>query len=196
MTNKDLTTMINLMAKLVLQNSQNLREIQGCVWYTFIVSESTAFVKAITEAGQTYAETVKGLGGNHSQGPPHVHKWLAAVEALIVMEKVKEDLELTEALGNYHSKYLQKASIEEVACSVKFFKFKAIYKGKGQTSTEYKMHLALANQTVAATSDTEIMIDELFCRIFKKCEFEMKVGPGPAGQMERLVQQWVEKMKK
>ena len=82
--------------------------------------------------------------------------------------------------------------------SVKFFKVKAIFKGKGKKESEVKIHLALEDLAVKPEGEfgEGEKISSIFTRAFHKLGMEQKVGPGPAGQMERLVQSWLEKAKK
>jgi len=195
--NKEMSIMVTIMAKLLLQNTQTIRDISGVVWFTFIHLASTDFVKLTQEAGVKYAETVKGLGGSHTMGPPHVHKWLAAVVATIKHKKIIENEPLHKQIVKYHSDSLAGASIDQVAASVKFFKVKPIYKGKDKKESEVRIHLALANHKLKTEDfDEGEDIDLIFVKAFLAMGMTQKLGPGPPGQMERLVQQWLEKSKK
>ena len=194
---KDLTTMVTIMAKLLLQNTQTIRDISGVVWFTFIHLASSDFVKRTQEAGVKYAETVKGLGGTHTMGPPHVHKWLAAVEATINHKQIIEKELLHKQIVQYHSNSLAGATIDQVAASVKFFKVKPIFKGKDKKENEVRIHLALANHKLKTEEFEEGEdVDAVFVKAFLAIGMQQKLGPGPPGQMERLVQQWLEKSKK
>jgi len=194
---KDLITMVTIMAKLLLQNSQTIRDIAGVVWYTFILSANTDFVKRIQEMGVKYAETVKGLGGGHTMGAPHVHKWLTAVEQLLVHDKIKEDKKLHKQVEVYHQEFLAKKKMEEVSASVRFFKVKAIFKGKGKQENEVKIHIALEDHLLKTEEFEEgEQVGKIFVKAFLAIGMVQKLGPGPPGQMERLVQQWIEKTKK
>ena len=88
-------------------------------------------------------------------------------------------------------------SVEEVAASVKFFKIKPIFNGKGKKEQEIRVHLAMENQKVKIEEFADdVDISTIFVNAFLKIGMTQKLGPGPAGQMERLVQQWLEKTKK
>lgn len=202
MSNKDICLMVCLLAKLVLQNTQTIRELAACVWFTYIVSENTAFVEAIADTGKEYAKAVEGQGGNHGKGPPHVHKWTTAVQEIMNNEKIQENPKLLEKLKAYNQQKLVAASPAQVANSVPFFKLKPIFKGKGKKSNEFKLHVSFANASIDVPGELDMGsdtydVESIFLEAFETMGgFEQKVGPGPAGQMERLVQSWVDKLKK
>ena len=198
MNNKELTIMISIMAKLLLQNSQGIREIAGCVWYTFILSASTDFAKATIAAGVKYAETVKGLAGEHTMGPPHVHKWLAAVMSLLKAPEIESKKELKAKLAQYYQMYIRDKSVLQVAASVLFFKVKPIFKGKGKKQQEVKIHFAIQKGAVEIEGFdmNQFENDAIIIEALVAIGGIQKLGPGPAGQMERLVQSWIERAKK
>jgi hypothetical protein len=198
LNNKELTIMISIMAKLLLQNSQGIREIAGCVWYTFILSASSDFAKATVEAGAKYAETVKGLAGEHTMGPPHVHKWLAAVLSLLKDPAIEAKKDLKAKLTEYYTRNIKDKSVLEVAASVLFFKVKPIFKGKGKKQQEMKIHFAIQKGTVEVEGleMNQFENDTIIIEALISIGGIQKLGPGPAGQMERLVQTWIERAKK
>jgi len=143
----------------------------------------------------------RALGGNPNEGPPQVHKWLTPLDELIEHPKIEEQPEVFHNIKAYRQPKFTDASVTQVANSVKFFKLKAFFKGEGKKSDEYKSHISFAHEEVEFLGTVGMAVKtrstvSIFLEAFAVMGFEQKVGPGPAGQMERLVQAWLDKLKK
>eukprot|EP00969_Alexandrium_andersonii_P253456 11202089-Alexandrium_andersonii.AAC.1 len=70
------------MAKLTLQHSQMLRDVNAAVFKVVLIPSDSAVVKTVMKAGKAYHEEVQKRGKEHALGPPSTHMWLAAVRAV------------------------------------------------------------------------------------------------------------------
>ena len=94
--------------------------------------------------------------------------------------------------------YIRDKSVLQVAASVLFFKVKPIFKGKGKRQQEVKIHFAIQKGAVEIEGFdmNQFENDAIIIEALVAIGGIQKLGPGPAGQMERLVQSWIERAKK
>ena len=73
----DTETMLDVMAKLCLKNSLDIREMQAAVLRTYLIPRDEAFATAGLDAARAHMEKVKDAKGNAKKlddlGPAHAH---------------------------------------------------------------------------------------------------------------------------
>jgi hypothetical protein len=184
---KETQSIMQLLFKMSLQGAQQIRDLAGCVWLTFLVKANLPCMVLMQEAGAQYAAAVKDKAGNHKLGPPHIHKWAALLASLPQEETLQEEEELQQQL-KAAQKVLSKQSQEETCCSVRFLKGKLAYnKGGDKESQLIKLQLSLMPHPVADSNLENI----LFKALSKIGTY--KPGAAPPAGMERAAQAILQK---
>ena len=86
-----------MLLKMGLSNTQAIREVQSIVLQTFLMTGTLDCVQACQQAGKGYAQEVDNKPG-HSLDPPHLHKFLAFMEAALDMPELKAQTQIHQAL--------------------------------------------------------------------------------------------------
>jgi len=85
-----LRNMVRQLAKLVLQNSNTLREVMGTLWTTYDLKLELEVVKLVKATNKRYFDLTKYQPG-HDQGPPFLHTWVSLVQGLGQEEGVPQN---------------------------------------------------------------------------------------------------------
>lgn len=85
-TSSELNKHVVLLSKLVMNNSMNVRHIQGAIFETWRLPVSSEFVIAMKEATRLHADAMKQAGNTAAKadqlGPPHLHAWNSILKTL------------------------------------------------------------------------------------------------------------------
>lgn len=106
------------LTKLVLNNTQTVRSLCGSLHLTFLCPQGSDYVKAGKAAGEQYREQVRAEGKQHQRGPPHIHQFVATLEALMARHEVEEGDKL------FFTQFLQglgRVGVHEAATVINFF---------------------------------------------------------------------------
>jgi len=80
---KGLKDMMKIMSKLVLSNSQRIKDFEGILFDVIFLKADSKVILAMKRAGQSYATKCRAEGKKHANGPPHPHLWVAMLHALV-----------------------------------------------------------------------------------------------------------------
>ena len=91
----DVDRMLELVAKLCLKNSLEIREMQAAVLRTYVLPRDCGLAVAATDAAKNHVEQIKAVKGDQravdALGPVHVHVWAALVSAAAQCSINQED---------------------------------------------------------------------------------------------------------
>lgn len=172
-TDKD--KLLKLFAKLILNNSQTIREITGMVWKTFLVKADGALVVALEKAGKQYAEWVVAEGRAHGRGPPYLHVWAALVSFLRMSDLTPGTAK--SVLQQYWEERVMKIGPTELSDDVRHCRLRKTFK-----KTHKKFQLAVTRVELEAAVQAAVGAHG----------GERKAGPPPRSELERAVQRWLE----
>ena len=162
--NTELIAQLSTMAKLLLQNSQQGRDLASAVITTWFIKKDRIVAIEVKAAMTKYSEKAKG-GDN--LGPPHLHAALAFLEAAKKLQWEEEEARIIKAMDEKFE-----GAEEETQCKmVPFFRLKKIQK-QDTWLLQYRVHEE---------------IGEVFSRIMKKEEATFKGGRAPVGVLERSI---------
>lgn len=74
--------LLRLVAKLSLNTAQRGRDLEAATFQTWELPRKHSVITATESAGKDYSAAVQGRGVDHEFGPPHVHKFVAALRTL------------------------------------------------------------------------------------------------------------------
>ena len=163
-----LLTMLPVLTKLVLQNTQLLRDVASAVVTSWFIPRESAIVKAVKAAMVKYNEATQGRPG-HTQGPPHLHAVLGFMEGAKQLEWGDEGKEVEAKLIELDTKFEQMEE-ETQHLLVPYFRVKKI-----QRPTDMLLQYRVTEH------------DSLFFEVMKKAGATLKTGRQPQGVMERLL---------
>jgi len=111
-----------------------MRAANASLYSTWLCPTSSVICRAAADAGVAYDREVKAKGVGHKLGSPHVHVWLAVVDALAMDESLSlEQKEFWRCLGEGFGTM----GMEATACVVTHFRVKNTFSG-GQSSAKPK----------------------------------------------------------
>ena len=122
--------------KLLLQNTQLLRQLVSAVMACWLLPSSSDLVAAGLETGAAYAGMVEAAGGGHNHGAPHTHIATAVLKELSESEKVEEEdkTAIVQVVAEITAKGPHRAA--EI---IPYFTVKQAYKEAGQKLAIIKM---------------------------------------------------------
>ena len=136
------------MIKQLLKVSQQTRDMEGAMFDTVLVKNSTAEAMEMQSQTKAYGGGVRGHGANHTLGPPHIWAWGGFVQALtrICPGIGAKNLQiLTE-----HNTGLGGATIEEKSDLVRFCRCARMFNPELRRITFFIRDEALRAAVVAA----------------------------------------------
>lgn len=195
-----MAAMVEVLAKLVLQNSQELRDITGVEFHTFIRKSdgSNPVEVALSEAGAAYDQQAKewkderdrarAEKGQEPQqlGPPHLHAWARLVKEL-AEDKHRSIIpgESRDMLIQYWNQRVTKATqVEDLDSDVKLLRIKKLK--AGNRKGDWKLQLCIK----------EPNLESHLLKVLKVTGWERKVGPAPRSALEREAQRLLDKMRR
>ena len=173
--------MMEVMAKLCLKNSLEIREMQAAVLRTYLVPRDEVFATAGLDAAKAHMEKAKAAEGNsrkmEEMGPVHVHVWAAIVKVAVDYVAKEDD----KTVLQQHFETITKAgsTAAEVAFHVHVARFKKAWDKKTM-----KLHLA----THASLEPVLDSLDKALLATGGK----RKSGQAPRGGLERQLQEMLD----
>lgn len=195
-----LVAMMEVLAKLVLQNSQELREITGVEFLTFMKKADGAnpIEVALLEAGASYDQKAKEWKDERDRakeekgqeplllGPPHLHAWARLIKEL-TEDKYKPLLpgDSREVFAHYWNHRVSKVpNVEELDVDVKVMRMKKLKAGNRKGD----LKLQICNR--------DPNLESHLVKVLKHTGWERKVGPAPRAALEREAQRLLDKMRR
>jgi hypothetical protein len=198
-TMKDVAKISKVMLKLMLACSQQLRDIAGCMFYTLIVPQTLADkLKAMQTAGKKYSAQVAEMGPKHKLGPPHIHKFLAMIEAMTIPTQNifnQNSSELAD-LRSFHDKILVPSDLEQISALVTYLKVKTTYAGRqmdGPRSGEIRISFCLRHKKILSSTNTDVLADKVVLNALEHAGGKICAGAAPPGELERMAQSLLQK---
>lgn len=184
---KSIESFLNLLLKMCLSNTQQLRQVTGAIFRTWIIDGEVMSMQEVAEVGRQIPALQKEAKDNGTTiAPAHVQKWLAWLEFLQEEQVLQEEIELKASLQEYQQK-LEAMEVAEVLQQVPYFLTKEAYKGPRQKKTLYRISYYLsprASFTKYAEGDLELVLD----RVLLLLGAERKAGAPPPETLERVAQ--------
>ena len=177
----DTKTMLDVMAKLCLKNSLEIREMQAAVLRTYLVPRDEAFATAGLDAARAHMEKVKDAKGNAKKldelGPVHAHVWAAVVKEAVSHPIAEEDKKVLQK--HFEEITAAGSTAADVASQVHVARFKKAWDKKTM-----KLHLA-------AQQSLEPVLDALE-KALVATGGKRKHGQAPRGGLERQLQEMLD----
>ena len=170
--------MLEMLAKLCLKNSLEIRELQSAILCTFIVPRDSAIAVAGSDAAKNHVERMKAVQGNERKidalGPIHVHVWASIVNAAVGSAATKEDADILKE--HFDSITKPGSDPNSIALHVHVARF-----SKAWDKGTVKLHLACRSD---------------WCTVFESLERALvasgakrKLGQAPRGGLERQIRE-------
>ena len=180
---------VSAVAKLLLWNTQLMRDVVAVTFVTMIVDTDTEPVARALARGQQYHEIVTREGKEHKRGPPHVIIFKEYVDTLVSLLEAKAKAEPQNlaahengvALHQYMNGY-NKLPLEQKITYVKIFKIQRV-RAEGKKKLIMNMK-------------TEDILKPMIWASETLCAAEVKYGTMPKTNLERQVQQHIDRMGK
>jgi hypothetical protein len=175
-----LKELVKVLATLSIANARDLREITGSLFHCFLFPAEHPLVRTMVQTGKDYYEKVKDKRKDHTEGPPFLHVWVSVIRFMAEdsMKKLQEadKHELVKYWNDAVKKPREALEMEIRHCRAKPTHDKKFYK---------------VSFAVAATgSDFERAIVQGMTSLGGV----KKIGPPPAGHLEREAQRLLERM--
>lgn len=193
----ELTEMVELTAKISLNNAQRQRDLEAFLIENWTLPADHHIVKSMNEAGAKYAAAVEGKGADHPYGCPHIHKWKAMVAAAINEELWDPPLPVAgmeappiqqQAVTKLiaHQKDLDKLSVDLVGELVGLCRTKSKLEKKDQAK-EVRIFFVI---DPASCAGPQLATSALDVEVAMKVVLEAKgakkaIGPVPPSMMEK-----------
>ena len=166
-----------LMIKATLKLMQQVRDVEGALFDTLIVKASSGEVSEMTRQTKLYGDGVKEAGRNHTLGPPHIWAWGGLVTALskrgeAIGAKNQEEIKS-------HLEQLEAAEVNDKCEWIRFCRCSRMYNPELRRIT-----LAIG----------DLRLRQTILKALEQTGAEKKQGRGPASNMERELQQYIEAM--
>lgn len=167
-----------LLSMLSLNNAQNVRELVGCCFQTFLIPAKHALLTMISRVGKDYHQATKGQSG-HGKGPPCVHLVPALLRFLVASSKV----------GAAHKGRIEKwlsdnltaeTTIDNIYMDLRYFKVK-------KTADAAKKRISLQIRDDALAADVALAMTDIGA--------EGRLGSAPQGHMEKRVSELLQQLK-
>ena len=197
-------SLVIVLTKLVLQNSQELRTIIGCIFATWLRKSDENIVERMgLKSGVQYDTAAKDMKAKKEQaekegaeevdletlGPPYLHLWAALVgEVARETDETKNipDHIRTPFVDHWNSKVSKAKTIFDIeGVAVKVFRVKALRTGN-------KKGWVKVQACFVANSEME----PAFFALMNHLTFQLKVGPAPRGALEREAQKLLEQARR
>ena len=169
--------LLKLMIKQMLRLSQQVRGIEGVIFDTVILKANSAEVAGIQEQTKAYGDGVKAKGKKHELGPPHPWAWGGLVVALqkrgVAVGQKNQDTIAA------HLQELGEMTTEEKCEAVRFCRITKMFDQQ------------LRRLTISITDKN---LRQAVLQALIQTGGERKLGQGPATNMERELQEFIEGM--
>jgi hypothetical protein len=175
-----LKELVKVLAALSIANARDMRELTGTIFHCFIFPEQHGLVKAMVETGKKYHEKIKDNKKNHNEGPPFLHVWVAVINYLAKDQEGKLKESDKQILVQYWNEAVKKPR-EDLELEIKHCRAKPTYDKKF-----YKISFA-----VACTGGD---FEKALLSSMETLGGIKKIGPPPAGHLEREAQRLLERM--
>ena len=187
------TEVVKALAKLSLNNAQQLRQLMSATFTTFLVRSSPDSIMTAAEAeGRAYDRTAKEEGGA-GLGPPHLHIAAAVVDVMVA------DAQFRQGSPEHHKVMVavQEAGKKDLNDSP--FAYMRIKQAFKKPEHEHQLHkitwavdpLATRCSAVAPAAIQQAMVRYIQAR----CQDpQAKLGPPPKHQVERAVERILRKV--
>ena len=192
-TSNEDDNLLQMVGKLSLNTAQRNRELEGAVANCHEGPKEHELMLATNSAGKDYSAAVQGKGADHAYGPPHVHKFLAAVE---FMSKIAwpvhmkaEPLQFKELLKD--AKAANMGTLSEM-CTMYKTKDTVEKKDKAPTTkiiwaTRYRFSASVVDEDGVAADGrvSEVDLNLLMCKAFQQMKFEKSMSGPPPSVIEK-----------
>ena len=163
--------LLALMMKMILQMSQNSRDVMGTVFDTWLAPADDSVINAMTVQGRRYALVVRTAG--HGLSSPHLYVFGSMLDAIAKHTKEEEDRLMNE-------RYIA-MSIEQRAQLVRLWKIAKVFK-----TEDRKLALAFG-----AGQEAQACKARVLAVLAKQQAWTYKVGRAPASHMERQLSEFL-----
>ena len=185
---KAIKQMVKMLAKLVLANSNQLREVMGTVWNTFELDVAKPVVVKIKEVNAAYFQQTKD-NPKHQLGPPFLHTWTALVQTMCTDKEVPQEAKAT--VLDYWNKKVTKVDRLQLEQEVRYCRLRD-NKGDGKSDVKkVRLQFALAHDCFHGEGN-KISIHEALNKGLLAMGAIRRVGPPPRGPLEREVMKMLE----
>jgi hypothetical protein len=175
-----LKELVKVLATLSIANARDMRELTGSLFHCFIFPADHPLVKTMVQTGKDYHEKVKDHRKDHNEGPPFLHVWVAVIRFMAEDSMQKLNATDKNELVKYWNEAVKRPR-ESLEMEIRHCRAKPTHDKKS-----YKVSFAVA----ATGSDFErAMVQGMTALGGVK-----KLGPPPAGHLEREAQRLLERM--
>lgn len=174
--------LILILTRLSLSNAAELRAVTGAIWHTYLIDSSHPVAKAMTQTGKDYHEKTAQSPHNHGLGAPFLHMWCALLRALGADKRVQG--EARDCLEAYWTQRVCKVPMGELELDVRHCRQKKAFK-QGLCKINLMVSARACHNNNAYNDKSPMTLEEALITAMKQAEIEKKVGPPPAGALER-----------
>ena len=167
--------LMSVMVKQLLKLSQSQRDLEGAMFDTVLVKNSTAEAMEMQSQTKAYGDGVRGHGATHTLGPPHIWAWGGLMQALT--RRGPSIGAVTLQTLTDHNTWLASATTEEKADLIRFCRCHRMFNPEMRRIT-FSLH------------DQALRTAVMSALVQAGCE--RKLGRAPAANMERELQSYVE----
>jgi hypothetical protein len=182
-----LTNIMQTIAKLSLQNTQQVRLLKSAIVLVTMLPIECGLVKAIKAATLAYTEKAKTIRDPikrvDSLSVPHTHSWNAMLKWLLAHTA------LTSSQKDTINEHIEAAKTKKTGLRAFEQHVKIMKLTKAYEKTKIKLEVAVISET-GAEKVFEIALDILA----KKEGARVMPGQAPPGYFEDQIQQWLESM--
>ena len=191
--------MVEVLAKLVLQNSRDVSTLLGAVFVTYMKKSTGCMIEEVMkEAGERYNEKAKEMKARKEKadaevnmedlGPPFLHAAGLLAKRMAEKEATFKDHLGNEQLGSqrvafWNAKMVKTTAVQELGGMVKVFRITTFKIGKKAGWVKFQMMIPDAD------------FEHLLHAAFRLLNWERMVGPAPRSALEREAQRLLDKMR-
>ena len=174
--------LILILTRLALSNAAELRAVTGAIWHTFLVESTHPVAIAVAQTGRDYHEKTAQAPHAHGLGPPFLHMWCALLRALGADKRVQG--EARDCLEAYWTQRVCKVDMAELDLDVRHCRQKKAFK-QGQCKINLMLSARACHNNNSYNDKSPMSLEDALLHAMKQTGIEKKVGPPPAGALER-----------
>ena len=161
-----------------MNSQQKIRKVESCMEYSLLIPIQQQCVQAVVKQMRQYNENVLGVGA------PHVHAWIALLQALSKVEKIeKKDAKVHEDVCR-HLVHLTNCFVDRDLAAAYLIR------------CHLKVNSEPALLKIQVMPEARELVSKVTHLLGKYCQATIHYGPAPKGPMERQAQETLDKYMK
>jgi hypothetical protein len=178
-----LKDLVKVLAGLAIANARDLREITGALFHCFLLPNDSVIAVEMQKTGKEYHDKVKDNKKSHVEGPPFLHMWITVIKVLAAATAGKLQKEIKDEMVGYWNEMVKKKR-EDLEMEVRHCRIRATHGKK-----EMKLSFAVSTHNVTTKFEQSLRM------VLTAYDGIKKIGPPPAGHLEREAVKLLEKLK-